>query len=321
MEWPPDISGPNGRRLLEREQVESLLTNRFRQFRFQNWEDDISFNSVDDQPFENLPPVSEFREELERMKREKISVEEIISYASKDLAPLPCPADRENYSVNHHGRYWFTGLSDYLSVMSVAAKHDVDVQRYFDFGCASGRVLRHFVAQSKVPELWGSDINARHVRWLCEFMPKRVKPIANHAIPKLPIPDHNFDLITAFSVFTHIDTFETCWLAELKRILKPGGIAYLTIHNEDTWKLLRSELDNPANRLIESMESVDPGIKEKLLVEMPVGKSVFRFSHKGPYRANVFHSNSYIENVWGRFFDVVEILPCHHVRQSVVILR
>jgi hypothetical protein len=35
----------------------------------------------------------------------------------------------------------------------------------------------------------------------------------------------------------------------------------------------------------------------------------------------VFHSNNYLRNVWGRFFEVVEILPRHHVRQTVMLLR
>ena len=307
--------------VLNRQQVDGLVSQRLQQFRPRNWEDDISFNSIDDLPFENLPPISEFSDQLEQLSREKIPLEEIKSFASKDVAPLPCPADREGYSANHHARYWFTGLSDYFSILEVAERHSVDIQSYFDFGCASGRVLRHFVAQSEIQELWGSDINARHIRWLYEHLPMRVKPVANFAIPHLPFADHYFDVISAFSVFTHIDTFETCWLAELKRILKPGGLAYLTIHNEDTWAVLRSELDNPDNRLIKSMEMADPDAKSKLNSDMPEGRTVFRFTHRGPYRCQVFHSNSFIKNVWGRFFDVVEILPCHHVRQSVVVLK
>jgi SAM-dependent methyltransferase len=197
----------------------------------------------------------------------------------------------------------------------------VTLQKYFDFGCASGRVIRHFVAQDDIPEIWGSDINARHIRWLCDHMPMSVKPIANHCIPQLPIADNTFDLITAFSVFTHIDTFETCWLAELKRILAPGGLAYLTVHNEDTWRSLREEVENQNNRLIQNMVAVDPETPQKLTDEMPEGRHVYRFTTRGPYRTQVFHSNNYIRNVWGRFFNVVSIKPCHHARQSVVVLN
>ena len=307
--------------MLNKDQINGLISQRLTQFRPRNWEDDISFNSIEDQPFENLPSIAEFADQFNQLDKEKISLDQIKAYAANDTAALPCPKDREGYSANYHVRYWFTGLSDYLSILEAAERLNIDIQRYFDFGCASGRVLRHFVAQSEIEELWGSDINARHIRWLYEHLPMRVKPIANHAIPHLPVADNYFDVISAFSVFTHIDTFETCWLAELKRILKPGGMAYLTIHNEDTWAVLRDEIDNSENRLINSMEMADPDVKEKLKGEMPEGRTVYRFTHRGPYRCQVFHSNSFIKNVWGRFFDDVEILPCHHVRQLVVILK
>ncbi len=311
----------DNQRILNKEQVEHLVNRLLQEFRSLNWEDDISRNALDTAPFENLPPISGFIEELERMKQEPIPVDQILAYAANDTAPIPSAADREGYSANYSGRYWLTGLLDFLKVKQVAQQHSIELNKLFDFGCASGRVLRHFAFQSEIPELWGSDINARHIRWLCEHMPSRIKPVANHCLPQLPFPDHKFDAITAFSVFTHIDTFETCWLAELKRILRPGGFAYLTVHNNDTWSKLRQEIDNPNNRLIESMKTVDPDVKEKLLGPMPPGRTVYRFTHKGPYRAQVFHCNQYLQNVWGRYFDHIEILPCQHIRQSVVILK
>ena len=289
--------------------------------RSEAWEDDISRNSLDNEPFENLPPISERLDELNGMQAPILGEKDIREFAARDNLPLPCPDDRERYSVNSDGRYWFTGFVDYLRVMKHAHKNDVNVRRMFDFGCASGRVIRHFAVHSNVQEIWGSDINARHVRWLASFMPKHVRPVANHAASHLPFRDAMFDLITAFSVFTHIDTFETCWLAELRRILKDDGLAYVTIHNEDTWNKLADEIDNEKNRLVQAMIGVDPDTREKLSNEMPTGRTVYRFTPFGPYRAHVFHSNSYIYDVWGRFFRIVDILPNHHRHQSVVIMR
>ena len=65
--------------------------------------------------------------------------------------------------------------------------------------------------------------------------PSTIKVFQGMYFPFLPIEDRTFDLISAMSVFTHIDETETSWLLELWRILKPGGIAVVTIHNEDTW--------------------------------------------------------------------------------------
>lgn len=315
----PVAENPNAQ--LNRKQIHTLVTRRLNDHRPAAWEDDVSRNALDELPFENLPPISERLEEVRTLNDSCLNGADVTEFSRRDTLPIPSPDDRERYSVGYDAMYWFTGLCDYLKVMTQAAKNGVTVERVFDFGCASGRVLRHFVAQGAIPEIWGSDINARHIRWLCEFMPPHVKPIANHCIPQLPIADRTFDLITAFSVFTHIDTFETCWLAELNRILKDDGMAYVTIHNEDTWASLRTEIDNTNNRLVQVMLGIDPDIQSKLSGDLPAGRTVYRFTERGPYRAHVFHSNDYIRRVWGRFFKIVDILPSHHARQAVVILK
>ena len=293
----------------------------------ESWEDDISRNTLDETPFTSLPspasrPIEAF-EETARMKviKPMLDGRPISDFVSKDTWPIPIAEDREGYSAGFDEAYWLSGLEDYLKIMKIAAQNDIAPKSVMDFGCATGRVVRHFAAHSDIPEIWGTDINQRHVRWLYEHLPMNVKPVFNHCIPTLPIPDSSVDIITAFSGFTHIDTFETHWLAELSRIMSDNGMCYLTVHNEATWKVLHKEIDNEKNRLIQSIVKIDPAFKTQLAQPMPEGRKIYRFTQSGPYRAQVFHSNSYLRNVWGRFFDIEAILPCHHVRQTVVVLR
>ncbi len=308
--------------------VEHMLGDRLGRWRPSAWEDDISRNTLDQEPFENLSSPSELpRLEFERAIEfvnyvaSQVDAETLEAMIARDRLPIPCPKDREGYSPGYDGVYWMSGLTDYLKIMEVAKRYGVEPDSCFDFGCASGRVLRHFAVQSDLSSVWGSDINGRHIRWLEEYTPQHVRPIFNHCIPAIPIADHSIDIVSAFSVFTHIDTFESCWLAELNRILRPGGLCYLTVHNEDTWEVLRKEIDNRDNRLVQSIMKVDPEFKEQIHQPMPDRRSVYRFTNFGPYRAQVFHSNNYLNRVWGRMFEIKEILPCHHVRQSVVVLQ
>jgi SAM-dependent methyltransferase len=290
------------------------------------WEHDISVNSQDTRPFQLLPSPAERPAETFTALAKLIPAwldpqPALASWVASDTYPIPIPEDREGYSPGQDERYWLMGLLDFLKIQYVAHSYQVPLRRYLDFGCASGRVLRHFLCQSSVQEIWGSDINHRHIRWLWEHFPERIKPVYNHCLPTLPIEDNYLDLVSAFSVFTHIDVFETAWLAELRRILRPGGLAYLTIHNEATWELLRGEVDNPDNRLVQSLKKVDPEFLSKIREPLAEGRAIYRFMEHGPYRANVFHSNSFIHQVWGRFFEVMEIKPAFHVRQTVVVLR
>ena len=239
----------------------------------------------------------------------------------KDDIPIPIPTDREGYFPGFDEKYWLFGLADYLKVMETAAKYQVQPKSVLDFGCASGRVLRHFAAQTDIKNIWGSDINRRHIRWLYEHMPMHVRPVFNHCIPSLPIADASIDVITAFSVFTHIDTFEIHWLAELSRILSDDGLCYLTVHNEDTWEALAGDENNSENRLLRSLIGIDPEVVNQLQHPMPGDRLVYRFADQGPYRAQVFLSNRHLETVWGRFFSIEEIIPRHHQRQTVVVLK
>ena len=293
----------------------------------ESWEDDIAANTLDDRPFVVNPSpstvgfdVSPLTKQLEKFTP-LMGGKDIAEYLANDTYPIPVVEDREGYCPGNDPGYWLNGLGDFLKVLASANRYGVEPKSVFDFGCASGRVLRHFAAQTDIGEIWGSDINQRHVRWLYEHLPRTVKPVFNHCIPTLPLRDGSVDIITAFSVFTHIDTFETHWLAELSRIMSDDGMCYLTVHNEDTWGRLRLEMDNENNRLIKSIVKIDPNFETEVHQPMPAGRKVYRFTQAGPYRAQVFHSNCYLRNVWGRFFDVEAIMPCHHVRQSVVVLR
>jgi SAM-dependent methyltransferase len=323
----PITKRPQGGQPLDTAAVHRIITERLHDSRPVAWEEDISRNTLDAAPFNNAPAASTLDAKQFSNPKRLASIEPLLDgrvleeLIAKDPYPIPCADDRERYLQGYDGQYWLSGLEDYLKIEQAAKRYGVTPRSVFDFGCASGRVIRHFAAQSDVPEIWGSDINRRHIRWLYEFMPHTVKPIFNHCIPTLPIRENSVDIITAFSVFTHIDTFETSWLAELRRILSDDGIAYITVHNEDTWAAIRESIDDKNNRLVQSIIKTDPSFRETLMEDMPDTKSVYRFAKSGPYRAQVFHSNNFLRQVWGRFFTIEEILPLHHARQTVLILR
>lgn len=281
------------------------------------WEENIAKHCEQNSMFVNVSCISSLPDA-------KHSIEEYLlenpfnSYIQNDPYLIPSEKDREGYCVNNDFYYWHLGLSDFLKIQYIAKKYNVNIDRYFDFGCASGRVLRHFLCQSNTSEIWGSDINSKHINWINQFLPK-IKAIFNHTIPSLPLEDNYFDVVSAFSVFTHIDTFEIAWLSELRRILKPNGIAYITYHDEANWEILKSEKNNN-NRVYRTLKKCNPNIEELLEKDLPSGRTVFRHSD-GPYRSLTYHSIDYIKNVWGRFFTIVEIIPKFHARQSVIILK
>lgn len=284
----------------------------------------LAVNILDNSPFNNSPSIKDFIPQDIHAKNyipNELLVSDLERYIEKDTAPIPCASDREFYSPNRDLSYWCTGLSDYLKVMHYANKYDVSVDRYFDFGCASGRIIRQFVFQSNVDEIWGSDLNERHIRWIMEYLPNTIKPINNTCLPYLPLPDNYFDLVTAFSVFTHISTFDTAWLSELRRITKPKGLLYITLQMGDSWEFWQSRCKkSPTQGDVKWVLNQYPEFTNLKLTNkvMCVNSGAV-----GPYHSLIFHSEEYILKNWSRYFDVVEIIPKYHggANQAVVILR
>lgn len=258
--------------------------------------------------------------------------QDLKAYVDRDTCPLPRTEDREGYSDDRHFEYWTGGLMDYLSIGKVLKDNAVILKPgdgVFEMGCASGRVLRHFRYQEKDIDLWGSDINGYHIEWARRFLPSSLKLFQNTILPSLPIPDNTMTLVYAFSVFTHLDEFELGWLAELSRILKPGGIAYLTILGDSSWT--RFNPDSPrfeqVKWAVDQWIALNPVIEEYDVTydlfrrNMPCEKTVFRWKTADIYNTVVFHSTAYITNTWGRFFTILDIIPSGHGFQDVVVLK
>lgn len=131
------------------------------------------------------------------------------------------------------------GLGDYLFIKKLCLEQRLllrDSFSAFDFGCASGRVLRHFAVNELALSLYVADINKNNVAWVRKYLPHSIRIFQNTVLPNLPIGDCSIDLVFGLSVFTHIHEYEEAWLLELSRILKKGGLAFCTIHTERTWK-------------------------------------------------------------------------------------
>jgi SAM-dependent methyltransferase len=296
--------------------------NAFSEYRMPTWEEDVARNQNSNEPFENkISPAQMPRQAFDvpsHLTPELMAGRPLEYFQMKDDLPIPPALDREGYNVKHDAAFFLNGLAEYLKVCQISEKYDVAMNSFFDFGCASGRVLRHFCTQSDVSQVLGSDINGRHIKWLNQYLPKRMRAFHNSAIPNLPLADNSVDVISAFSVFTHIDTFETAWLAELHRILRPGGLVYLSVQNDASWDYIRNADDDYFMRT--HMRKLVPNFDQAIRRDLPDHRLDFRHTNLGPYRAIVFHSDRYLHRTWSRYFEIKEIIPQHSgYHQSVLV--
>jgi SAM-dependent methyltransferase len=228
-----------------------------------------------------------------------------------DPYPIPVEADREHYCESDDAGYWFSGLRDFLKVQTAVGRHarpSGGGARLLDFGCASGRILRHAFCQQQHAEVWGCDIDRNHVEWIARHFPPSLRVFQNSAYPALPLPDASFDVVTGWSVFAHIDTFEDTWLLELRRILKPGGVACLSIHSPRSWSRI-TKLPHVLEAMLRCrVRGGGRGVDRRLFEgPMPSDRVVLEWDDDSPYRCNVFHTEEFIRGRWGRFFEVCAI--------------
>ena len=117
-------------------------------------------------------------------------------------------------------------------------------KRILELGCGGGRMIRHLKEFAESGEVWGTDVCAEYIIWCKQYLSPPFHFVTTTTIPHLPFADNYFDFVYAGSVFTHIDDLPDAWLLELRRVLSPSGMLYITIHDEHTIELLDTVYKN-----------------------------------------------------------------------------
>jgi len=160
-------------------------------------------------------------------------------------------------------------------------------KRALDFGCGAGRVLRHFVGEAQEAEIHGSEIDPECVEWLQENLCPPLHVARNDERPPLPYPDRSFDLIWAFSVFTHLAESWSEWLLEMHRLLRKDGLLVASYLGGNTigWERGQPEWDEDTT----GMTLIAPGEP---------------WQRGGP---RVYHSRWWLREHWGRAFEILQL--------------
>lgn len=239
--------------------------------------------------------------------------EDVREAVQADQTPVPPVALREGYFGDRHLEFWLSGLADFEAVRRETPVAS-GLTRYLDLGGSSGRVARH-AARQPGWEAWVSDINGAYIDWVVANDAAGLRAFRNEAKPPLPFPDGYFDVVSAFSVFTHIDVEEINWLLELRRIVKPGGLLFLTALEDHVWTVVKED-DWMFGSL--SVGGHEDTLRSILQNGFEYDRLILRYNAADEYYCNVFYSRRYLLRRWGDLFDKVEVRPAGY--QSLVLL-
>ena len=174
-------------------------------------------------------------------------------------------------------------------------------KRVLDFGCGPGRVLRHFAEEAAEAEFVGCDIDAPSIAWARENLSPPFEFFVNGEAPPLAQASAGFDLVFAFSVFTHIADEWSGWLVELHRILAEDGLLVVSVLGGGLSEAFAGEPWDPDRIGMNVLQRSKP------------------WSEGGP---TVLISEWWLRARWGRIFHVVRYQPAPRAgEQDLVLLR
>jgi len=163
-----------------------------------------------------------------------------------------------------------------------------------------------------------SDRTMRHRTYKFEHFAASLRPTVAAAMARLA----NFKpMQTIVDPFCGAGTLlAEAWLLELRRILRPGGVLYLTVHDNHTIDVLDGCPDFGLSRALQDAEKLlpfrDSDFAMFTLNRVPGGGIDFE-----PRQAQVFYDIGYLCQHWGNYLEIVSATQDAYGYQTAIVLR
>lgn len=155
------------------------------------------------------------------------------------LPLMPSTEIQQNWTGNH-GHTLLAQSVDFVQSIVYAYQSSSTVPleraRILDFGCGWGRLTRLLYKFTPYDQIWGVDPWDKSIEICRDCGLKNPLAVSDYLPRDLPVGDTRFDLVIAFSVFTHLSAKAARMAAKtLAKYLEPGGLIALTIRPVEYW--------------------------------------------------------------------------------------
>ena len=211
-----------------------------------------------------------------------------------DLTSFHEESAGENHFIDCASRqHTITQLHQHLHI-----KHPL----IMEIGCSSGHLLEKLSKERPDARLIGADIVYSPLLKLAEKLPSI--PMLRFDLLNCPLPDNYLDAVVLLNVLEHIED-DVGALKQIKRILKPGGIAIIEVPaGPHLYDLYDRELLHFRRYLLSDLIN-----KMKL-----VGFDIVTKSHLGFF---VYPGFSYVKRRNQRLLDVSEVKQKEIVKKNI----
>ena len=220
---------------------------------------------------------------------------------------------------------FYSEIKRYTGKLGVKLGRD---SRILDFGSGWGRIIRFFLKDVAAENLYGIDVDSEMTD-LCINTVRHGNYSAIKPLPPLEFSEGCFDIVYAYSVFSHLaEPVQIKWVEEFSRILKPGGILVATTQARSFIELCRTlrNQSNTSNNWHHALAHsfVDT---EAALADYDSGKFLYSATGGGGPRDASFYGEAvipqkYVEREWTKYLDFCDftydpaIIP-----QSLIVMQ
>lgn len=159
----------------------------------------------------------------------------------KAFLPAMPPQEDQNHWTGNHGRVLLkaslAGVKSITSGYYEITGKDIKDARVLDFGCGWGRLIRLLYKFVSYEQIHGVDPSKKSIE-VCREYDVRANLAVSDFVPRTLPFDVQFDLIIAFSVFTHLSE-RTCTVAlsTLRNYISDDGLLVITIRPREYWSV------------------------------------------------------------------------------------
>jgi SAM-dependent methyltransferase len=180
--------------------------------------------------------------------------------------------------------------------------------KILDFGVGWGRIIRFFLKETDAKCLYGVDVSELYLEAArqsgCQCNLQKIEALGSMSC----YPDATFDLVYAYSVFTHLpEAVQDRWLSEIRRVLRPGGMFVATVEPP---RLLEHRMGlnpndeslHPRERRLAAIVAAEPEIHAGL-----IARGFTHIPMVATY-GDTMMTDDYLRRHWGTFFEVIDFV-------------
>ena len=224
------------------------------------------------------------------------------------------------------------GFGFYKYIKAMAAKYGITIgenTRILDFGCGWGRMVRFWFKDIKSENIFGIDVDPKMVE-VCDS----TLPCGNYSLispaPPTEFADGSFDIIFAYSVFSHLSSdMAEKWVREFNRLLKSGGLLVATTRDAtfidvcEHYRLnpnvaAKSEYNQMLSKCFSPAAEYHDRFKRGEFLFSPTGGGETRDSS---FYGDTMIPEKYVKDVWGKLLTFRQYESSGILPQAVFVLQ